>query len=740
MKKRLHTRTIEQCLMRTEIRTTFRACNLCEAVCGLTIEHDDHQVYSIKGDPDDPLSRGYLCPKATALQDIHTDPDRLRRPMRKKSDGEFEEISWKTAFDLVETRIREIQEKHGDDAVATYYGNPYVHAFGMPYFATLFSEAINTRNRFSASSVDQLPSHVTASFMYGHSLLLSVPDIEHTQHMLILGANPVASNGGMITAPNIKARIRAIRERGGKVVLIDPRATETSKFTDEHYFIRPGTDAFLLAAMLNVIFGESLSRLDRYGGYVKNVNVLRRSVQEFSPEAVEEKTGIAAETIRRLAQEVAVAECAVVYGRIGVSTQLQGALCQWLINCLNLVCGNLDRRGGTMFSTPAVTLVGRGGTQDEYARWHSRVRGLPESGGELPVAVMAEEMLTPGDGQIRALITYAGNPVLSTPNGQQVDKALSGLDFFVALDIYINETTRHADLILPSAMGLESDLYDLAFNALAVRNVAKFSQRVFQPREDAMYDWQIAKELTIRLTRKPVGKFAAVRHRIKLGLLKWLTPQRALNLQLSAGPYGVWRKLYFGGLNLTRLKKHVHGVDLGELQPRFPALLRTKDRKIDAAPVLFVQQLHAIASQRQESFHGQENGMSFMLVGRRHLRSNNSWMHNSRRLVKGPDRCTLLMHPLDAESLGVSTGQSVTVSSRVGSIVVPLETTESMMRGVVSLPHGYGHGRPNVKLSVAAEFAGESINDLTDDLQTEPLTGTAAFSGQRVNITACVDT
>ncbi len=724
--------------MPNEKRTTFRACNLCEAICGLAIEHDDHQVYSIKGDPNDPLSRGYLCPKATALEDVYTDPDRLRRPMKRTASGRFTEISWTDAFDLIEARIGEIRHRHGDDAVATYFGNPYVHNYGVVYLQPFLSQALNTRNRYSANSVDQLPSHVTASFMYGHSFLIAVPDIEHTQYMLILGANPAASNGGLMTAPNVKARIRAIRQRGGKVVLVDPRATETSKLVDEHHFIYPSSDAFLLAAILNVIFEEALTRLDRYSGYIKNADILRRSVMGFTPELVADTTGIAADSIRRLAREVASAESAVIYGRIGVSTQQHGAICQWLIQCLNLVTGNLDRRGGLMFSTPAVPLVGRSGTQAAHARWHSRVRGLPESGGELPVAVMAEEMLTPGEGQVRALITYAGNPVLSTPNGLQLDKALAGLEFYVALDIYINETTRHADLILPSAVGLESDQYDLAFNAVAVRNVARFSEPVFALRKDTMYDWQILKELAIRLSPASSGTLGAVRRRMKQTLLKWLKPQRLLNIQLSLGPYGRWRHPYRGGLNLARLKKAVHGLDLGELQPRLPGFLRTADKKIDVAPELFVQRLLEITSemnthlQNDNSLHESDSG--FMLIGRRHLRSNNSWLHNSRRLVKGPDRCTLLMHPHDASKIGLSAGQQVTVSSRVGEVIVPLEITESMMRGVVSLPHGYGHGRPHVELSVASQFAGVSINDLTDEMVVEALTGNAAFSGQRVQV------
>ena len=716
-------------------RTTYRSCNLCEAICGLTIQHDDRQVFSIKGDPEDPLSRGHLCPKAIALQDIHADPDRLRQPMRNNGNGGFEPISWDDAFDLLEERFGAIRAQHGDDAVAIYLGNPTVHNSGAMLFQRFVKQALNTKHQFSATSVDQLPHHYAANHMFGHGLLIPVPDIDHTEFMLILGGNPAASNGSLMTAPDVKKRLSSIRKRGGKIVLIDPRATETSKLADQHHFIRPGTDAYLLAAILNVIFSESLTKLDAYDGFVKNVDQLEQSVGEFTPASVADETGISAKTITELAREFAAADRAVVYGRIGVSTQQHGGVCNWLINAINLVTGNLDRQGGQMFSSPAVSLVGRKGTFGESARWHSRVRGLPEFEGEFPVAVMAEEMLTPGNGQIRSLITNAGNPVLSTPNGQQVDIAIAGLDFYVAIDIYINETTRHADLILPSATGLETDHFDLAFNALAIRNTAKYSSQVFKPDEGAMYDWQIMKELAKRLTPASSSFVGRIRQRMKLAMLNWLTPDRMLNIALSIGPYGAMRKFFISGLNLRRLKASPHGVDFGELKPQLPRMLRTPDRKVDAAPPGFVQRMSEIDVERKAASDSNESDNSFSLIGRRHLRSNNSWMHNSRRLMKGPNRCTLMMHPDDASRLELESGSAALVSSRVGSVSVPVETTDAMMPGVVSLPHGYGHNRDNTQLTVASESPGVSINDLMDDLAVDPLTGNAAFSGQRVSVT-----
>jgi anaerobic selenocysteine-containing dehydrogenase len=712
--------------------TTYRSCNLCEAICGLAIEHDDREVFSIKGDNQDPLSRGHICPKALALQDIYYDTDRLRTPVQKTANG-FEPISWQAAFDLVEKKLRQIRNQHGDDAVALYLGNPTVHNYGAMMFQGFLKSSLQTKNRFAATSVDQLPHHFAASQMFGHGLLIPVPDIDHTEHMLILGANPAASNGSLMTAPGVKGRLKAIRDRGGKVVLIDPRATETAPLVDEHHFVRPGTDAYLLGAILQVIFSQKLTRLERMAAYTKNIDQLSACVASLTPELAEAETGIAADVIRHIAIDFAKADRAVAYGRMGVSTQANGGSCHWLINAINLVTGNLDRRGGQMFATPAVGIVGRQGTAHEFGRWHSRVRGLPEFEGDLPVSVMAEEMLTPGEGQIRAMITNAGNPVLSCPNGRQLDRAIAGLDFFVAMDIYVNETTRHADLILPSPTGLETDHYDLAFNALAVHDVAKHSPPIFDPVAGSRYDWQIMKELALRLTSKPIGLPRRFKQAFRKRVLQWATPQRLLNIALAIGPYGAWRQPFRGGMNLRRLKAAVHGVDLGELKPCFPQALRTSDQKVDAAPAACLQAIddlrRGIASKEASS-----DSFSFALIGRRHLRSNNSWMHNSRRLTKGPNRCTLMMHDRDAESLGLSDGDQVIVRSRVGAVQLPLETTDAIMPGVVSIPHGYGHDREGVLLTTARQNAGVSLNDLTDETAVDSLTGNAAFSGQRVSV------
>ena len=713
-------------------QTEFRSCNLCEAICGLSIEHDGSKVISIKGDKEDPLSRGHICPKAIALQDIHADPDRLKTPMRRTESG-FEPISWDDAFDLVESKLTEIRKQHGDDSVALYLGNPTVHNSGALLFQKYLKQALSTRNRFAATSVDQLPHHFAASHMFGHGLMIPIPDIDNTDYMLILGANPAASNGSLMTAPDVKNRLKSIVKRDGKVILIDPRRTESAKLASEHHFIRPGTDVFLLAAILNNLFQNDAVQLGRLNEFTKGVDQLKSAVAEFTSQNVSEITGMDSATIENIAAEFAAAKRAVVYGRMGVSTQPHGGLCHWFINAINLITGNLDRTGGQMFAHPAVSLVGKLGTENEFGRWKSRVRGLPEFEGDLPVAVLAEEILTPGEGQIKALITSSGNPVLSTPNGVQLEQAIEQLDFYVAHDIYINETTRHADLILPSPSGLETDHYDFIFLAFAVRNVAKYSPQLFAPVEGSMYDWQIMKELSLRLM--PKGKF------FQKALLRWLTPDRLLDLGLKTGPYG-WAKSWFKGLSLKQLKANPHGIDLGELKPVLPKGLRTSDRKINAAPQVYIDHLNReLLPELKAETESRQNAAAndFSLIGRRHLRSNNSWMHNSQRLVKGADRCTLMMNPADAERLDLVAGSAVAITSSVGSVKAPLEVTDEIMPGVVSLPHGYGHHRPNTKLSIASQHAGVSINDLTDDKIVDNLTGNAAFSAQTVQIEAAND-
>ncbi|WP_165674237.1 molybdopterin oxidoreductase family protein [Metapseudomonas otitidis] len=695
----------------------YRACHLCEAICGLAIETEERadgsrHILSIKGDPQDIFSRGHVCPKAVALQDIQNDPDRLRQPMRRAG-SEWQPIGWDEAFALVAERLADIQARHGQQAVAVYQGNPSVHNYGLMTHSNYFLGLLKTRNRFSATSVDQLPHHLVSHQMYGHGLLIPIPDIDHTDFMLILGGNPLASNGSIMTVPDVEKRLKAIKARGGRLVVVDPRRSETAAIADQHLFVRPGQDAALLLGMLSTLFEEGLGRGSHLP--VDGLDAVRQAVAPFTAEAMGPRCGIEPTVIRQLARDFAAAERAVCYGRMGVSTQAFGSLCQWLIQVINLVTGNLDQPGGVLCTEPAVDLVSTtsGG---HFGRWHSRVAGLPEYGGELPVSALAEEMLTPGEGQIRALVTVAGNPVLSTPNGRRLEQALDGLEFMVSVDLYINETTRYADLILPPTAPLEHDHYDTTFNLFAVRNVTRFNESVLAKPAGALDDWEIF-----------VGLARAFAARTGVELKPTLPPRQMIDMGLRFGPYG---ERSSWGLSVARLAEHPHGLDLGPLKPNLAGRLKTEARCVVAAPALFMRDLARFAE------HPAPVAGELVLIGRRHVRSNNSWMHNYRRLVKGKPRHQLLMHPDDLARRGLADGQRVRVRSRVGSIEVEVAASLEMMPGVVSLPHGWGHGRPGVMMAIAAELPGASANDLTDERFLDAVSGNAALNGVPVEVVA----
>ncbi|HVQ39863.1 MAG TPA: molybdopterin-dependent oxidoreductase [Pyrinomonadaceae bacterium] len=707
----------------------YRACNLCEAICGIEITVQPNQRLDIRGDKDDPFSRGYICPKAVALQDIHYDKDRLKHPVRRTPAG-WQRIGWDEAFDEVAQNLKRISAKYGRNSVATYLGNPTVHNYGALLFAPGFLRSLHTRNKFSATSVDQLAHHFAAYQMFGHQLLIPIPDLDRTKFFLILGANPAVSNGSLMTAPGMSRRLQEIRERGGKVVLIDPRFTETARLVDQHLFIKPGSDVLLLLALLNVVFDEGLTRLGPLAAFTRDMDVIRKLVAEFSPDKVASTTGIEADQIRLLAREFAAAESAVCYGRMGVSTQEFGGVCQWLITVLNTVTGNLDRPGGSMFTLPAfdpVTAPESLAPRGSFGRWHSRVRKLPEFAGELPVVTLAEEILTEGPGQIKALVTFAGNPVLSTPNGRQLDRALADLEFMVAIDFYVNESTKHAHIILPPSSSLERGHYDLAFNLLAVRNTAKFSPPLFQPDAETRHDWEIFLELETRM--KHAGQSGRVRRKLTK---RFLGPERILDLGLRLGPYGAKLNPFATGLTLRKLKAATHGIDLGPLNSCLPGRLRTADKQIELAPEVLVKDIERVKAKFDHAALP-SNG-HLLLIGRRELRSNNSWLHNSQRLVRGKSPCTILMHPADAAHRQLEKGQVVSVRSSVGAVEIPIEISEEMMPGVVSIPHGWGHDRLGVKLAVAQQHAGQSINDVTDDQSIDALCGTAAFNGTWVEV------
>ncbi|NNB44432.1 molybdopterin oxidoreductase family protein [Pseudomonas chlororaphis] len=694
-----------------------RACHLCEAICGLTIETTEAdgagpQITSIKGDAQDSFSRGHICPKAVALQDIQNDPDRLRQPMRRVG-SDWQAIEWDEAFKLVAERLAAIQERHGNNAVAVYQGNPSVHNYGLMTHSNYFLGLLKTQNRFSATSVDQLPQHLSSYLMYGHGLLLPIPDIDNTDFMLILGGNPLASNGSIMTVPDVEKRLKAIQGRGGKVVVVDPRRSETAAMADQHVFVRPGGDVALLFGMLQTIFAEGLTRDSHL--LVDGLAEVREAISRFSAEAMSPLCSVPAQQIRQLARDFAAAERAVCYGRMGVSTQSFGTLCHWLVQLLNLVTGNLDRVGGALCTEPAVDLVAAtsGG---HFNAWQSRVSGRPEYGGELPVSALAEEMLTEGDGQVRALITVAGNPVLSTPNGRQLEQALDGLEFMVSIDLYINETTRYADLILPSTSALENDHYDTTFNMFAVRNVSRFNRAILPKPEGALHDWEIF-----------VGLARAFAARTGKELKPTVPPAQMIDRGLRAGRYGEASEF---NLSVAALADYPHGIDLGPLKPNLAARLKTESRRVQAAPAPIMADLERFAVLQVPAAD------ELVMIGRRHVRSNNSWMHNYHRLVKGKPRHQLLMNPDDLAQRGLADGQRVRVSSRVGAIEVEVLASSEMMPGVVSLPHGWGHGRPGVQMSIAMAQPGSSANDLTDERQLDELSGNAALNGVPVKVEA----
>ncbi|KQY63874.1 molybdopterin-dependent oxidoreductase [Nocardioides sp. Root140] len=692
-------------------------CNLCEAICGLELTVEGDRVTAVRGNKDDPLSRGHICPKGVAIGDIHADHDRLRRPVRRVGDT-WEEIGWDEAFDLVADGLAKAINDHGRDALGIYLGNPNVHSLGSMTHGTAMVKTFRTRNKFSATSVDQLPHQLLAHLLYGHQLLLPIPDIDRTSYFLVFGANPMASNGSLMTVPDFPARLRALHDRGGRMVVLDPRRTETARVADEHHFVRPGTDAWILLAMLRTVLAEGLATPP---AYVDGLPEVTSAITAFTPELAERASGLPADEIRRLARDFAAADGAAAYGRIGVSTTRFGSVCQWAVQLLNLVTGNLDRVGGVMLTNPAIDAVGTGLIgRGHHDVWRSRVRDLPEFGGELPVSVLAEEIETPGDGQVRALLTLAGNPVLSTPDGARLERAVTGLDFVAAVDIYVNETTRHADVILPPTTALERDHYDLVFHLLAVRNTARFTPAVFDKARDQRHDWEIYREIALRTAsrlhqRKPLARRLKERARLTM------SPTFLIGMLLRTSRSGV---------TITDLRKNPSGVDLGPLQPdQLPDRLQTDDGRIDAAVPLVLDELPRLLEEPLPATG------ELLLIGRRHKQDCNSWMHNSERLTKGRPRHQLLMNGADLAERGIADGATVTVRSRVGEVQVEVSATDDVMPGVVSLPHGYGHQREGVLMERAREVVGVSINDLTDPERLD-VSGNAALSGVPVTVSA----
>jgi anaerobic selenocysteine-containing dehydrogenase len=717
--------------MTTARRTAYRSCTLCEATCGLTLEIEGERIVSVRADEDDVFSRGYICPKGVAIADVHHDPDRLRAPMRKQTDGSFAPISWDEAFAVVAERLGAVRAQHGADAIAVYVGNPIIHNHGALLARSGFLRAIGTRNSYSAGSQDTSPRFATSYHLYGSSLMIPTPDIDRTHHLLCIGANPWVSNGSFMTAPDVRRRLRAIRERGGRIVVVDPRRTETAREADEWVPIRPGSDAALLLAMIQALVAGGRVDEARIAAAADGWPQVRDRLAAFAPERVASFTGVPPATIRRLAQELVDAPSGLAYSRVGVCNSRFGTLATWATDVLNLVAGRLGAIGGAMFPTPAVDIprltpyLG-----DGHARWRSRVRGLPETLGDLPAAALAEEIETPGAGQVRALVVFAGNPVLSVPNGRRLARALGGLEFVVSIDLYVNETSRHADVILPPAWTLAEDHFELFMSSFSVRNIARWCPPVVERRSEERADWEILVELAERLGGGATGTplvDRGIRLARRLGW-RW-TPTAAATLLLRLGPRGDRFLPWSKGLNLDRLTAAPHGIDLGPLEPGIAHRVLHRSRRVRLAPEAIMRALPELERATVSRNDGQ-----LLLIGRRDLRTNNSWMHNVPALVAGRERCVLFVHPADAERARVRDGEIAVLKSRIHRGTVRVRVNDEMAPGVVSLPHGWGHADSASWQRVAGERPGVSANDWTDDEDVEGVVGQSILNGVPVEL------
>ena len=737
--------------------TAIRTCPLCEAGCGLQLDIADGRVTRIRGDRDDVFSSGFLCPKGTVLGHFHEDPDRLRSPM-VRVDGELRPATWDEAYRRIEEGLGAVWDTHGRSALGVYLGNPMAHNLDGAMTSRTMLRSLGPGAVFSASTVDQRPRELASGLLYGQSGTIPVPDVDRTDMMIMLGANPLVSNGSLATAPDWPGRLAALRERGGTLVVVDPVRTKTADVADEHLAIVPGTDVLFLAALVTTMASSELVDLDELPEHFRGLDTVVEALAPFTAEAVAERCGIDATTIRELAARFAAAERAVVYGRIGTTVTPFGTTASWLIDVANAVSGNLDVPGGAMFSRPASgSATTRGSRADGRSRRpfsrSTRVDELPIVLGEYPAAAMADEILTEGEGQLRAMLTIGGNPVLSCPDSERFDEALASLDFMLSIDCYVNETTRHADVILPAPSHLEKPHYDVALLGLAVRNVANYSPPVFDLDEGADREWEmilrlaglglgmgmsdeVVAQIDDETANRAIGAAlsdAAAPEGLDAAEARALVdvrrgPERMLDIQLRTGPYGDWFGAVPDGLSLDTLIAQPHGVDLGPLEPRLPDAIRTTSGDVEFDQEDLLADLGRVAALLDTT------EAPFVLTGRRTLRSNNSWMHNMRTLVKGKPRCTLQVHPDDAASLGLEAGGAATITSRSGSVVAPVEVTDVVRPGVVSLPHGWGHDVEGSRLRVAAEHAGVNSNILTPADVVDPLSGTSQLTGIPVEI------
>lgn len=725
----------------------YRTCPLCEAMCGLEVHVEDERVSLIRADRDDVWSKGYLCPKGTALGYLHHDPDRLREPMLREGD-KWREVSWDDAFARCEELLLGVRDRYGPTAMTSYVGNPTVHNFSLSRYVGLFMGLAGFPVIYSAGTVDQWPKNVACALMYGSAWSIPAPDIQRTDYFLVLGANPEASGGSLLACPDVLGEIDGIRARGGRTVVVDPRRTATADRADEWVPIVPGTDAAFLLAIVNVLFADGLVDLGDIADLVIGDDRVRDVAQPFPPEAVAEACGISAATIRRIAHEVATAPAAAVYGRIGLCNQEFGTLSSWLIDVVGILTGNFDRAGGTMFGKPIASPMASFPNPEwadgyTFGRWASRVRGAPEVLGQVPISCLAEEIATPGEGQLKALVTIAGNPVISAPDAARLDEALPLLECMISLDNFLNETTRHAHVILPGLSALEQPHYDEMIWSWAARSAGNYSPAVFG-RDDRPHEWEILARLgaycagmrgdDIDVAALDDGFFAALAEArgvdptAAVGHYEIGGPERLLDLAIRTGPWGDGYGRDPDGLTLESFKAAPHGIDLGPMVPRAREVVSSVSGKIDLAPEYIVADIPRLRARVARPRDG------LLLTSRRHVRSNNSWMHNVTVLMKGKDRCTLLIHPDDAVRAGVSDGALARVSSEAGALEVPVEISDEMMPGVVSLPHGWGHDKSGTRLAVAREHAGVNNNLLAPGRFVDAISGNAAVNGIPVEV------
>ncbi|MFA7765708.1 molybdopterin oxidoreductase family protein [Streptomyces sp. NRRL S-448] len=727
-------------------RTALRICPLCEATCGLTLTLAEGVVTGARGDREDVFSRGFICPKGAAFGALDSDPDRLRGPLVRR-DGRLREATWEEAFEAIAAAVPALVQEYGAQSVGVVLGNPNVHTMAGALYPPLLLKSLGTRNLFTASTLDQMPKHVSSGLLFGDPFAIPVPDLDRTDFLLLLGANPVESNGSLCTAPDFPGRLKALRARGGTLVVVDPRRTRTAALADRHLAPRPGSDALLLAALVHTLIEEKLADPGALEEHCDGIGELGAALGSFTPEAVAPACDLTAAEIRTLARELAAAPTAAVYARIGSCTVEFGTLASWLVDVLNILTGNLDRPGGALFPLSATAPAGApAGPGKGFAlgRWSSRVAGHPEVKGELPMAALAEEIETPGDGRIRVLLAIAANPVLSAPDGDRLDRALAGLDFMVSVDPYLNETSRHAHVVLPPPPPSQSAHFDFAFNGFAVRNQARYSPAALPLADGRMDECEIHARLILAVSGLHGAPPGAVDERVIADslaravtdphsplhggdpreLARRLTgrtgPERRLDLMLRTGPYD---------LTLDDLRQAPHGIDLGPLRPRLPGVLKTRSGRIELLPDPIAAELPRLRAALAD------RPAALVLVGRRHLRSNNSWLHNVPALTGGSNRCTLQVHPQDADRLGLVDGGQARITADGGSLEVPVEVTDAIRSGVVSLPHGWGHDRAGSRLSVAAAAPGANVNQLLDGSRMDRLSGTAVLNGFPVELT-----